>query len=128
MGLFGFSYVGLVFLLALFIPNLFWTKNKPKDYDPSGENRVLLAFERVGQAWVTCAALAFFEGWQCLPEGIGGIAHTGSLEEERPSGKPAASASGPGPKRRGRRAAGFSGGECQRTIPRWCWGCSRTRQ
>ena len=46
MGQFGFSYVGLVFLLALFIPNLFWTKNKPKDYDPSGENRVLLAFER----------------------------------------------------------------------------------
>ena len=46
MGHFGFSYVGLVFLLALFIPNLFWTQNKPKDYDPSGENRVLLAFER----------------------------------------------------------------------------------
>ena len=59
MGHFGFSYVGLVCLLALFIPNLFWTKNKPKDYDPSGENRVLLAFERVGQAWVTCAALVF---------------------------------------------------------------------
>ena len=59
MGHFGFSYVGLVFLLALFIPNLFWTKNKPKDYDPSGENRVLLAFERVGQVWVTCVALVF---------------------------------------------------------------------
>ena len=57
MGHFGFSYVGLVFLLALFIPNLFWMKHKPKDYDSSGENRVLLAFERVGQAWVTCAAL-----------------------------------------------------------------------
>ena len=59
MGHFGFSYVGLVCLLALFIPNLFWTKNKPKDYVPSGENRVLLAFERVGQAWVTCVALVF---------------------------------------------------------------------
>ena len=59
MGHFGFSYVGLVFLLALFIPNLFWTQHKPKDYDPSGENRVLLAFERVGQVWVTCVALVF---------------------------------------------------------------------
>ena len=74
------------------------------------------------------AALAFFEGRQCLPEGKGGVAHGNSLEEEGPSGKPAASASGPGPKRRGRRAAGFSGGECQRTIPRRSRGCSSTRQ
>lgn len=59
MGQFGFSYVGLLFLLALFIPNLSWTRNKPKDYDPSGENRILLVFERVGQVWVTCAALVF---------------------------------------------------------------------
>ena len=28
---FGFSYIGLIFLLMLFIPNFFWTKNKPKD-------------------------------------------------------------------------------------------------
>ena len=59
MGQLGFSYVGLLFLLALFLPNLLWTKNQPKAYEPSGENRVLLAFERVGQVWVTCAALIF---------------------------------------------------------------------
>ena len=57
MGHFGFSYVGLLFLLALLIPNLFWTRNKPRDYDTSGENRLLLMLERVGQAWVTCGAL-----------------------------------------------------------------------
>lgn len=28
----GFSYVGLLFLLLLFIPNLIWTKNKPHGY------------------------------------------------------------------------------------------------
>ena len=29
---FGFSYVGLCFLLMLFVPNLLWTKQMPKDY------------------------------------------------------------------------------------------------
>ena len=31
---FGFSYIGLIFLLMLLIPNFVWTKNKPqiKDY------------------------------------------------------------------------------------------------
>ncbi len=30
---FGFSYVGLIYLLMLFIPNILWSKNKPKDYE-----------------------------------------------------------------------------------------------
>ena len=30
---FGFSYVGLIFLLMLMVPNIIWTKNQPKDYD-----------------------------------------------------------------------------------------------
>ena len=59
MGQLGFSYVGLLFLLALLIPSLFWTGNKPRDYDPTKENRLLLMLERVGQVWVTCAALIF---------------------------------------------------------------------
>ncbi len=29
----GFSYVGLIFLLMLYIPNIIWSKNLPKDYD-----------------------------------------------------------------------------------------------
>ncbi|MEZ0536610.1 hypothetical protein ACAG39_05075 [Caldicellulosiruptoraceae bacterium PP1] len=32
-GYLGFSYVGLVYLLMLFIPNLVWAKNPPIDYD-----------------------------------------------------------------------------------------------
>ena len=28
---FGFSYVGLIFLLMLFVPNFLWTKHRPKD-------------------------------------------------------------------------------------------------
>ena len=30
---FGFSYVGLIFLLMLFVPNSFWPKYPPQDYD-----------------------------------------------------------------------------------------------
>ena len=30
---FGFSYVGLIYLVMLFVPNFFWTNNQPKDYD-----------------------------------------------------------------------------------------------
>lgn len=59
MGHFGFSYMGLVFLLMLTIPNLIWTKHQPKDYDFQNENKVLLIFERLGQVLVTCTALVF---------------------------------------------------------------------
>lgn len=47
---FGFSYVGLIFLAMLIIPNLFWTKNQPKEYDKyvGNENKILLMFERIG--------------------------------------------------------------------------------
>ncbi len=58
---FGFSYVGLVFLIMLMVPNLLWTKHKPKDYEKyvGSENKVLLAFERVGEVLVSAAALVF---------------------------------------------------------------------
>ena len=58
---FGFSYVGLIFLLMLIIPNLFWTKNQPKDYEQYArkENKVLVILERVGQVLVCCSALIF---------------------------------------------------------------------
>lgn len=57
----GFSYIGLIFLLMLTIPNLIWTKYKPKDYDKyvGYENKVLLILERVGQILVTCIILIF---------------------------------------------------------------------
>lgn len=59
LGHLGFSYVGLIYLLMLFIPNLIWTKHRPIDYDTEHENKVLLVFEKVGQVLVTCAVLIF---------------------------------------------------------------------
>lgn len=58
---FGFSYIGLIFLIMLFIPNIIWSKNKPKDYDKfaKNENKVLLLFERIGEVLVTCIVLMF---------------------------------------------------------------------
>ena len=58
---FGFSYIGLIFLLMLFIPNFFWTKNKPKGYEKysNNENKALLIFERIGEAAVSCLVLIF---------------------------------------------------------------------
>ena len=37
---FGFSYMGLIFLLMLFIPNIIWTKHKPKDYEKYVVNEI----------------------------------------------------------------------------------------
>ena len=48
---FGFSYIGVIWLIMLFVPNMIWTKNKPQDYEKytEGENKVLLVLERIGQ-------------------------------------------------------------------------------
>lgn len=59
MGHLGFSYVGVIYLLMLFIPNIIWTKHQPIGYDYSNENKVLLCFERIGQVCVTCCAMIF---------------------------------------------------------------------
>ena len=57
----GFSYIGLIFLLMLMLPNLVWTKNKPEDYERYAvkENRILLALERIGEVAVSCIVLIF---------------------------------------------------------------------
>lgn len=59
MGTFGFSYVGLVFLLLLFIPNAFWAKNQPTGYSAQNESKVLRLFECVGQIAVCSIVLVF---------------------------------------------------------------------
>ncbi len=59
MGHLGFSYIGLLYLLMLFIPNILWTKKQPQSYDPSAENKLLLACERIGQVSVSCCLLIF---------------------------------------------------------------------
>lgn len=56
---FGFSYVGLIFLLMLMIPNIIWSKQKPKDYEVyvKHENKILRILERIGEIGVTCLSL-----------------------------------------------------------------------
>ena len=58
---FGFSYIGLIYLLMLYIPNIIWSKNLPKDYEKyvNNENKVLLTLERIGEVLVTVVALIF---------------------------------------------------------------------
>lgn len=59
LGHLGFSYVGLIYLLMLWIPNTIWSNNKPIDYSTTQENKILLLFERVGQVCCTCSILIF---------------------------------------------------------------------
>ena len=45
----GFSYVGLIFLVLLIVPNILWSRNPPEDYDNSFEHGILMLLERIGQ-------------------------------------------------------------------------------
>lgn len=69
MGHFGFSYMGLIFLLMLFIPNLLWSSRKPQGYTAENENRFLQLLERIGEVLTTCCALIFTDfnlgKWSC---------------------------------------------------------------
>ena len=58
---FGFSYVGLVFLVMLMVPNIIWTKNQPLNYEKYvvNENKYLLLLERIGEVLVSCIVLIF---------------------------------------------------------------------
>ena len=58
---FGFSYVGLVFLVMLMVPNIIWTKNQPLNYEKYvvKENKYLLLLERIGEVLVSCIVLIF---------------------------------------------------------------------
>ena len=58
-GTLGFSYVGLIFLCCLFLPNIFYGLNPPADGLKIEENRVLLACERAGQVLCTVLLLIF---------------------------------------------------------------------
>ena len=67
LGHLGFSYIGLLFLLLLFIPNMIWAGKKPQGYTSENENKMLLILERTGQALTTICALIFndlnLHGW-----------------------------------------------------------------
>lgn len=58
-GTLGFSYIGFLFLLMLFIPNIMWTKRMPYGYTADGENKILLVFERSGEILTCCCSLVF---------------------------------------------------------------------
>lgn len=58
-GHFGFSYIGLAFLLLLFVPNLLWAGRKPKGYTSENENKFLRGLERAGEMLTCCCALSF---------------------------------------------------------------------
>ena len=55
----GFSYIGLLFLLMLFIPNIIWTGKKPQGYSPKNENKILVFLERAGEVLTCCCSLVF---------------------------------------------------------------------
>ena len=58
-GHWGFSYIGLLFLLMLLIPNIIWSKRKPQGYTSEKENKILLFFERLGEVLTCCCSLVF---------------------------------------------------------------------
>lgn len=58
---FGFSYIGMIYLLMLFIPNILWTKHQPKDYKNQVdiENKIFVLLEKIGEISVSCIVLIF---------------------------------------------------------------------
>lgn len=58
---FGFSYVGLIYLLMLFIPNIIWTKYKPVNYEEYAqkESKLLQIIEKIGEILVCGCVLIF---------------------------------------------------------------------
>lgn len=60
---FEFSLMGVIFLIMLFVPNIIWTKNKPKDYEKysNKENQKLQILERIGQVLVVCFSVFAFD-------------------------------------------------------------------
>lgn len=57
MEYFGFSYIGALWLIMLFVPNILWARNIPDGYTSDGENKILRLFERIGEVSVSCLAV-----------------------------------------------------------------------
>lgn len=55
------SWIGIIYMIGLIIPNLFWAKHQPIGYDSSHENKFLLIFERIGQILTTCFVIISFQ-------------------------------------------------------------------
>lgn len=59
LGHLGFSYVGLIFMVMLMIPNWIWIKKQPEGYSAENESKILSVLERAGEVMTTCCALFF---------------------------------------------------------------------
>ncbi|MBR2835783.1 MAG: hypothetical protein IKE43_08790 [Coriobacteriales bacterium] len=61
MSSFGFSWIGALYLIALFVPNILWARNKPESYDKlaSHEAPWMVWCERIGEV-LTCTCAAIF--------------------------------------------------------------------
>lgn len=59
--LLGFSYVGVIYLIMVFLPNILWTKHQPEGYQTyvKNERRFHLIMERTGEMLVTATAVIF---------------------------------------------------------------------
>ena len=57
----GFSYIGVLWLVMLFVPNILWTKRKPSGYEEYAprENKILVIFERIGEMLTMVSAVLF---------------------------------------------------------------------
>ena len=57
----GFSYVGVIFLLMLFVPNALWVKRRPEGYDEAAKNekKLFVIPERIGEVAVTATLPCF---------------------------------------------------------------------
>ncbi len=54
----GFSYVGIIWLVLLFVPNILWIKRKPRGCESlPPEDRILGILERIGEVGVTMISL-----------------------------------------------------------------------
>lgn len=59
MGTLGFSYVGLAFLLMLFVPNLLWVKAQPEGYSARREPALLRFWSGPGRRAAPAPPCAF---------------------------------------------------------------------
>lgn len=66
LGHLGFSYIGLIFLLLLIVPNILWSRSRPADYESENENGILMVLERIGEfGCIVCALM--FSDFNCVP-------------------------------------------------------------
>ena len=59
LGHFGFSYVGLIFMIMLMVPNIIWAKNQPQGYTAENEIRYLLFLSELEKFWLRAALWCF---------------------------------------------------------------------